>query len=392
MSGGRCLAATCAAWLRSPESSAQASAKGQPAASSGACRHACRRRPQATGPACGVCAAAPCCWAARPRPPHTPVHCRCCARRRAAAPSPARRPVPAKYCPLAAAHAGMRLAAWGCSFPERRLERAWQQKFCSDQAALDSAISLQTLLFPSMVARVVRPLCRVVPAATPRRRCRRRCRPRVPSNRGAPASRAALLRTPLQLPRACPSHPAVQLWERVHCGGVASLAAWEVLWLAVFLAWAPLFLFLAQRRPQAWQRWRTPLVLASRVHRQLTGAPGVRRRPPCPAACSSTAALVRQWQQGCQVCQLTAPLPCCVCSAALGRDFGSRHSARRRRQASLAVLTGEPAGHAVVAGAQRGPGGPGGCTMQQLSSPACPHAGRGSRQRQLTPPRLPPPT
>lgn len=48
------------------------------------------------------------------------------------------------------------LAWWRCGFREPRLEQAWQQRFCGDQAALDSAISLQALLFPSMVARMVR--------------------------------------------------------------------------------------------------------------------------------------------------------------------------------------------------------------------------------------------
>lgn len=42
------------------------------------------------------------------------------------------------------------------SFGDKRQERQWEVKFAADQAGLDAAVSLQTLLFPSLVARTVR--------------------------------------------------------------------------------------------------------------------------------------------------------------------------------------------------------------------------------------------
>lgn len=39
---------------------------------------------------------------------------------------------------------------------DTRLERAWQRKWAADNAGLDAATSLQTLLFPSLIARTVR--------------------------------------------------------------------------------------------------------------------------------------------------------------------------------------------------------------------------------------------
>lgn len=98
------------------------------------------------------------------------------------------------------------------AFKDPRQEARWQLKFAADQARLDTAFSLQTLLFPGLVART--------------------------------------------------------LWMHLNSGTVFS--TWEVLWLACFLAWAPLFLVLGQLRPDAFHRLRTPLVLLSRVQRQMT--------------------------------------------------------------------------------------------------------------------------
>lgn len=45
-------------------------------------------------------------------------------------------------------------AAPSARFPEPQ-EGEWLRKFTADQAGLDAAVSLQTLLFPSLVARLV---------------------------------------------------------------------------------------------------------------------------------------------------------------------------------------------------------------------------------------------
>ncbi|PSC75743.1 nucleic acid-binding [Micractinium conductrix] len=59
------------------------------------------------------------------------------------------------------------------------------------------------------------------------------------------------------------------LWQQLGgSGGTLNVA--DVLRLATFLAWAPLHLLLAYARPDAYLRWRTPLVLLSRLQRQLT--------------------------------------------------------------------------------------------------------------------------
>lgn len=42
------------------------------------------------------------------------------------------------------------------AFADSRQERRWEQKQAADQAGLDAAVSIQTLLFPSLVARTVR--------------------------------------------------------------------------------------------------------------------------------------------------------------------------------------------------------------------------------------------
>lgn len=61
----------------------------------------------------------------------------------------------------------------------------------------------------------------------------------------------------------------VQLWDQLtnSPGGVLPL---EALWLAVFLGWALLHLLLAQFCPGTYLRYRTPIVLLSRLQRQLT--------------------------------------------------------------------------------------------------------------------------
>ncbi len=41
------------------------------------------------------------------------------------------------------------------AFSDSRQERQWEQKQAADQAGLDAAVSIQTLLFPSLVARTV---------------------------------------------------------------------------------------------------------------------------------------------------------------------------------------------------------------------------------------------
>lgn len=48
------------------------------------------------------------------------------------------------------------MAAWGLGFREERLEAGWERRFAADAAALDACVSLQTLLFPGLVARTVR--------------------------------------------------------------------------------------------------------------------------------------------------------------------------------------------------------------------------------------------
>ena len=61
---------------------------------------------------------------------------------------------------------------------------------------------------------------------------------------------------------------------RVRDGGGGSssdlLDALEVGWLALFLAWAPLFVLLLVLLPGTFRRHRTLLVLLARLHRQLT--------------------------------------------------------------------------------------------------------------------------
>lgn len=46
------------------------------------------------------------------------------------------------------------------AFADRRQERQWEHTQAADQAGLDAAVSIQTLLFPSLVARTVRMLAR----------------------------------------------------------------------------------------------------------------------------------------------------------------------------------------------------------------------------------------
>ena len=71
-------------------------------------------------------------------------------------------------------------------------------------------------------------------------------------------------------PRPAHPHPP-QLWDQARSGeGGDGLSAVDGLWLAGFLAWAPLLLWLSLRRPKAYLRLRTPLVLLSRLHRSLT--------------------------------------------------------------------------------------------------------------------------
>ncbi|PRW32615.1 hypothetical protein C2E21_8250 [Chlorella sorokiniana] len=118
------------------------------------------------------------------------------------------------------------LAAGACTLPASRFpelfpafaepqEGEWLRKFTADQAGLDAAVSLQTLLFPSLVARL--------------------------------------------------------LWDQARSSAAGgSLSVVDGLWLAGFLAWAPLLLWLSLRRPKAYLRWRTPLVLLSRLHRSFT--------------------------------------------------------------------------------------------------------------------------
>lgn len=65
-------------------------------------------------------------------------------------------------------------------------------------------------------------------------------------------------------PRPAHPHPS-QLWDQARSG-----EGGDGLWLAGFLAWAPLLLWLSLRRPKAYLRLRTPLVLLSRLHRSLT--------------------------------------------------------------------------------------------------------------------------
>ena len=60
------------------------------------------------------------------------------------------------------------------------------------------------------------------------------------------------------------------MWGRVGSGDQGRPAALDILWLLAFLAWAPLFVFLAQWHSAFFLRHRTPLVLLSRMQRQLT--------------------------------------------------------------------------------------------------------------------------
>ncbi|KAL4421438.1 hypothetical protein ABPG75_010729 [Micractinium tetrahymenae] len=99
------------------------------------------------------------------------------------------------------------------AFADRRQERWWEQKQAADQAGLDAAVSIQTLLFPSLVART--------------------------------------------------------LWDQLTSSAGGGLPL-EALWLAVFLGWALLHLLLAQLSPGTYLRCRTPIVLLSRLQRQLT--------------------------------------------------------------------------------------------------------------------------
>lgn len=65
----------------------------------------------------------------------------------------------------------------------------------------------------------------------------------------------------------------VQLWHHVQSSvgeGRGTLTVPETLWLIAFLAWAPLFVWLPRQHPAAYRRLRTPLVLLSRLHCQLT--------------------------------------------------------------------------------------------------------------------------
>lgn len=55
-------------------------------------------------------------------------------------------------CPAGAAIGLFSMLQW----QDPRLERAWQRKWDADNAGLDAATSLQTLLFPSLIARTVR--------------------------------------------------------------------------------------------------------------------------------------------------------------------------------------------------------------------------------------------
>ena len=188
-----------------------------------------------------------------------------------------------------------------------RLERAWQRRWAAENAGLDAATSLQTMLFPSLMARTVRRRRRR------RRRCRRLPMPPAPklhaclpgSSRvflhawATACSQATCVAIPARMPcrpgAACPwspqaarHHPLrpLQLWDHVR-GGSSQLRSLELLWLLTFLAWAPLLLWLSQRRPAAYARLRTPLVLLSRLHRQLTSERARRQPAPLPAACVS---------------------------------------------------------------------------------------------------------
>lgn len=74
-----------------------------------------------------------------------------------------------------------------------------------------------------------------------------------------------------------PSSPDLQLWNHMRSDS-SPLGMLQFLWLAAFLAWAPLFIVLAQRRPKDYQRLRTPLVLLARLYRQLTSESTTRGR------------------------------------------------------------------------------------------------------------------
>lgn len=67
-----------------------------------------------------------------------------------------------------------------------------------------------------------------------------------------------------------PPSPPTQLWDYHTSSSGRGLGKAEALWLAAFLAWTPLLLWLSQCRSAAYLRLRTPLVLLSRVHRLLT--------------------------------------------------------------------------------------------------------------------------
>ncbi len=170
-----------------------------------------------------------------------------------------------RFRPLAA-------GAWpSARFPEPQ-EGEWLRKFTADQAGLDAAVSLQTLLFPSLVARLVSArahsvqlrgrACDVLQFGTLRRpsvppSCRRRRR-----GAGVPRPHPPHRPFPPRLP---------QLWDQARSGDAGDgLSAVDGLWLAGFLAWAPLLLWLSLRRPKAYLRLRVPLVLLSRLHRSLT--------------------------------------------------------------------------------------------------------------------------
>lgn len=180
----------------------------------------------------------------------------------------------------------LRASAWAAPsarFPDPQ-EGEWHRKFTGDQAGLDVAVSLQTLLFPSLVARLVsaRPsphpahgwpngftVCTFAGGAPS-------CPQAAPSPPPPPPWLWSVFthcsRHTASPTRCCaPPAPPAQLWDQARSedpGG--GLSAVDALWLAGFLAWAPLLLWLSLRRPKAYLRLRTPLVLLSRLHRSLT--------------------------------------------------------------------------------------------------------------------------
>jgi hypothetical protein len=195
-------------------------------------------------------------------------------------------------------------------FADPRLERRWQLKYAVDQAALDTAISLTTLLFPGVVSRTVsRAFGWCLLPFSSLEKCisigdwvageASQYLPSAGRHSRSPLSSTLLAYVVLFGARPCafcvlvsmqvtvgssssirallvvePLRPALQLWQHFSGG---TLAAGDAAWLVMYLAWAPLFLLLSHRCPSTWLRLRTRLVLAARLQRLLTGK---RRRRP----------------------------------------------------------------------------------------------------------------